>query len=366
MKVPFVDLHRQYLRYKAELDEAMANVIQKTAFISGPYARRFEEEFAAWLGVSHVVGCANGTDALEIMLDAFGVGPGDEVLVPAMTWISTAEAVGTRGAKPVFVDVDATGTIDPDLIVPAITQRTKGIIPVHLYGCPADMPRIMAIAGEHGLFVLEDCAQAHGATIHDKKVGTWGHAATFSFYPGKNLGAYGDAGGMATNDAGLAEQARIIANHGQPKKHTHLIEGRNSRLDGLQAAVLSIKLKHLDLWSEERQAHAAAYDKALASAKVTLLKRPLNRNSVYHLYVVQHENRDELAQFLADAGVQTAVHYPNALPTMSCYGEWNAAAEETHPRALALGRSVLSIPMFPELTQEEIQHVIDAIVRFDP
>ena len=358
MNVPFVDLHRQYLRYKDELDAAMASVIAETAFISGPYAQKFEEEFAAWLGIEHIIGCANGTDALEIMLDALGVGPGDEVLVPAMTWISTAEAVGTRGAKAIFIDIDDTATMDPDLIEPAITERTKGIIPVHLYGCPADMPRIMDIAQRRGLFVLEDCAQSHGAAINGKKVGTWGHAATFSFYPGKNLGAYGDAGGMATHDAALSEKARVIANHGQPKKHTHLIEGRNSRLDGLQAAILSVKLRHLDTWTAERQAHAAAYDTALTGSGLTLTSRPSNRCSVHHLYVVQHEDRNGLAQHLSNVGIQTAVHYPNALPTMPCYGEWNAHAEHTHPKAVRLGREALSIPMFPELTTDERAHVI--------
>ncbi|MDA9863786.1 DegT/DnrJ/EryC1/StrS family aminotransferase [Flavobacteriales bacterium] len=361
MNVPFVDLHRQYLRYKDELDAAMARVITETAFISGSYAQKFEEEFAAWLGVKHVIGCANGTDALEIMLDALEVGPGDEVLVPAMTWISTAEAVGTRGAKAIFIDIDDTATMDPDLIEPAITERTKGIIPVHLYGCPADMPRIMGIAKRRGLFVLEDCAQAHGARIDGKKVGTWGHAATFSFYPGKNLGAYGDAGGMASNDAALAEKARIIANHGQPKKHTHLIEGRNSRLDGLQAAILSVKLRYLDTWSGERQTHAAAYDAAFANSGLRLTLRPENRTSVHHLYVVQHPQREQLAHSLKQIGIQTAVHYPHALPTMPCYGTWNADANNTHPNAVRIGKEALSIPMFPELTPEERGYVIQQL-----
>ena len=363
MNVPFVDLHRQYLRYKDELDAAMARVIAETAFISGPCAQKFEGEFAAWLGVEHVIGCANGTDALEIMLDALGVGPGDEVLVPAMTWISTAEAVGTRGAKAVFIDIDDTATMDPNLIEPAITERTKGIIPVHLYGCPADMPRIMDVAQRRGLFVLEDCAQSHGATIDGKKVGTWGHASTFSFYPGKNLGAYGDAGGMATHDAALAEKVRMIANHGQPQKHTHLIEGRNSRLDGLQAAILSVKLQYLDTWTAERQAHAATYDEALAHSGLTLIRRPENRASVYHLYVVQHPERDRLADELKQAGIQTAVHYPHALPTMPCYGSWNAEAERTHPNAVRLGREALSIPMFPELLSTEVGYTIKALLN---
>ena len=364
MNVPFVDLHRQYLRYKDELDAAMARIIAETAFISGPYAQKFEEEFAAWLGIEHVIGCANGTDALEIMLDALGVGPGDEVLVPAMTWISTAEAVGTRGAKAVFIDIDDTATMDPNLIEPAITERTKGIIPVHLYGCPADMPRIMDIAKRRGLFVLEDCAQSHGATIDGKKVGTWGHAATFSFYPGKNLGAYGDAGGMATNDAALAEKARMIANHGQPKKHTHLIEGRNSRLDGLQAAILSVKLPHLDSWNDQRKALAHLYDQNLKESVFELLERPSNRDCVHHLYVIQYSNRDHLSEFLSHNGVHTAVHYPNALPQMPCY-ESATAPTDVYSKSLRISHKCLSLPMFPELTEEEVYSVIDSLKKFE-
>lgn len=363
MTVPFVDLHRQYLRHKAELDEAMAEVIAKTAFISGDYAAQFESDFASWLGVDHVVACANGTDSLEILLDAFGVGPGDEVLVPAMTWISTAEAVGTRGAKPVFIDVDESWTLNPDLIEERITERTKGIIPVHLYGCPADMPRIMGIAEKHGLFVLEDCAQAHGATINGQKIGTWGHAASFSFYPGKNLGAYGDAGGMTTNDADLASKARMIANHGQPRKHTHLVEGRNSRLDGLQGAILSVKLRHLDQWTVERQGHAAAYDKALASSGLRIPVRPEGRTSVHHLYVIEHPKRDDLQERLAGDGVQTAIHYPHALPTMPCYADWNASAMEDFPVATGMADRIVSLPMFPELTQDEREHVIQCLLK---
>jgi len=363
MTVPFVDLHRQYLRHQSELDAAMASVISETAFISGRYAAQFEADFANWLGVDHVIGCANGTDAIEILLDAFGVGPGDEILVPAMTWISTAEAVGTRGAKPVFVDVDETWTMDPAGIAERITERTKGIIPVHLYGCPADMPRIMAIAEQHGLFVLEDCAQAHGATIQGQKIGTWGHAATFSFYPGKNLGAYGDAGGMVTNDAALAEKARMIANHGQPRKHTHLLQGRNSRLDGLQAAILSVKLRHLDTWTSERQAHAAAYDLTLADSGLRLPIRPEGRTSVHHLFVVEHDNRDALREKLASKGIQTAIHYPHALPTMPCYAEWNAGATTEFPVATAMANRIVSLPMFPELTQAERDHVVQNLLQ---
>jgi len=363
MTVPFVHLQRQYLRHKKELDASMAEVIEHTAFISGRYAAQFEADFAVWLGVKHVIACANGTDSLEILLDTFGVGPGDEVIVPAMTWISTAEAVGTRGAKPVFVDVDETWTMDPERIAERITARTKGIIPVHLYGCPADMPRIMAIAEQHGLFVLEDCAQAHGATVSGRKIGTWGHAASFSFYPGKNLGAYGDAGGMATQDEALATKARMIANHGQPKKHTHLMEGRNSRLDGLQGAILSVKLRHLDMWTRERQSHAAAYDAGLADSGLRLPIRPKGCTSVHHLYVVEHHDRDKLREQLGSQGIQTPIHYPHALPTMPCYREWNASAQEDFPVATAMSSRIVSLPIFPELTPGERDHVIQNLLK---
>ena len=362
MTVPFVDLHRQYLRHKEELDAAIAQVLSETAFISGRHVAQFESDFAHWLGSSHVIGCANGTDAIEILLDAFGIGPGDEVIVPAMTWISTAEAVGTRGAKPVFVDVDETWTMDPLRIEERITVRTKGIIPVHLYGCPADMPSIMDIAERNGLFVLEDCAQAHGATIYGQKVGTWGNAASFSFYPGKNLGAYGDAGAMVTNDPAIAHQARLIANHGQPAKHTHVIEGRNSRLDGLQGAILSVKLNHLETWTTERQVHAREYDRELFNSGLRLPVRPQKRSSVHHLYVIEHDNRNALRSRLSSAGIQTAVHYPHALPSMSCYSEWNASAKTNFPVATAMSERIVSLPMFPELTPKERDHVIQKLL----
>ena len=352
MNIPFVDLHRQYLRIKDEIDAAIAGVIQDSAYIGGDRVTQFEREFAEWLGAEHVVACANGTDSIEMLLDAFGVGPGDEVIVPALSWISTAEAVGTRGATPIFVDIDATYCIDATKIESKITPRTKGIIPVHLYGCPANMPTIMEIAERHSLFVLEDCAQAHGAMINGRKVGTIGHAASFSFYPGKNLGAYGDAGGVATNDAEIARTVRMIANHGQPQKHTHLIEGRNSRMDGMHAAVLSVKLRHLDQWTAERIAAAARYHELLADSALTLPHTPEGFKHVFHLYVVQSENRDDLATKLGDSGVSTAIHYPTPMPAMACYSPLQTPASDYAVAATACQR-ILSLPMFGEIREEE-------------
>ena len=356
MNIPFVDLHRQYLRIKDEIDAAMASVIQDSAYIGGQRVKQFEAEFASWLGIDHVIACANGTDSIEILLDALGVGPGDEVIVPALSWISTAEAVGTRGATPVFVDIDHTYCIDPEKIEGKITPQTKGIIPVHLYGCPCNMTRIMDIAQTHGLFVLEDCAQAHGAEHKGQKVGTFGDCASFSFYPGKNLGAYGDAGAMVTNRADLADQARMIANHGQPQKHTHLIEGRNSRMDGMHAAVLSVKLKHLDRWTDERITAAQAYTELLKGRNLALPHIPKGDKHVFHLYVVQSDDRDGLAHSLAEEGIATAIHYPTPMPAMPCYGPLATPAEEYAVASEACQR-ILSLPMFAELTEQEVHSV---------
>lgn len=364
MNVPFVDLTAQYERYKASLDRAMQNVIAETAFISGKYAAAFEHAFGEYTGHAHVLACANGTDAIELALDALGVGKGDEVIVPALSWISTAEVVGTRGATPVFVDIDETFTIDPTKIEERITERTKGIIPVHLYGCPADMPAIMRIAEQHDLFVIEDCAQAHGAMINDQMVSTFGIAGTYSFYPGKNLGAYGDAGGLVTDQEQIATTARMLANHGQPRKHEHLMEGRNSRMDGLQAAILTAKLPHLETWTEERIANAARYDALLQSnTDLTLPFTPNGRRHVYHLYVVQHDNRDGLSSYLNEQGIQTAVHYPTPMPLMPCYAHQGHTAAD-FPVAAAACERILSLPMFPELSEAQISYVAEKLADY--
>src|SRR5579863_8896253 len=271
MKVPFADLYTQYLSIKNDIDRAIETTIRNSSYIGGQAVRDFEAAFAAYVGIDHVIACGNGTDSIEILLQAFGVGKGDEVIVPAISWISTSEAVSTVGATPVFVDIEEEYfTMDPVLLRKAITPRTKAVIPVHLYGQPADMPAIMKIAEAHKLLVIEDCAQAHGAKIAGRTVGTFGHAASFSFYPGKNLGAYGDAGCMATNDPAIAEKARMISQHGQKGKHNHLIEGRNSRLDGLQAAILLAKLPYLGKWTEARIAHTKKYATLLRDAGVCI------------------------------------------------------------------------------------------------
>lgn len=354
MKVPFVDLKAQYLGLKHELDSAISSVVGETAFISGRYADAFEKSFAEYIGVSHCVACANGTDAIEIALEAVGVKPGDEVIVPANTWISTAEAVTTVGATPVFCDSDAkTYNIDPARIEEKITPKTTAIIPVHLYGLPAEMYAIMQIARRHGLKVIEDCAQAHGATYHGRRVGSFGDAATFSFYPSKNLGAFGDAGGIVTNDSEIAAVARLIANHGQVAKNRHSIEGRNSRLDGIQAAVLSVKLPHLEGWIEARRSHASLYRELLAGTGIVRPVEPEGLRHTYHLYIVQVAGRDAIQQRLADLGIETGVHYPTALPFMEAYaGRGQSPAD--FPVAHAQMGQLLSLPMYAELTDEMI------------
>jgi dTDP-4-amino-4,6-dideoxygalactose transaminase len=357
MKIPFVDLFAQYQNIKADIDQAIATTIRNSSYIGGQAIKDFETAFAAYLGIDHVIACANGTDSIEILLKTYGIKEGDEVIVPALSWISTSEAVSSVGATPVFVDIEKDYfTLDPVLLEKAITPKTKAVIPVHLYGHPADMPAIMKIARAHNLIVIEDCAQAHGAKIDGITAGTFGHAASFSFYPGKNLGAYGDAGCMATNDPAVAEMTRMIAQHGQKGKHNHLIEGRNSRLDGLQAAILLAKLPHLEKWTEQRIANAGIYTKLLEKASLSIpMIRPGSRH-VFHLYVIRTENRDQVQRRLNDAGVETAIHYPTALPFLPCYSHRNPKPE-SFPVAYACQNKILSLPLFPELREEEIAFV---------
>lgn len=363
MKVPFVDLVAQYHRYKAEIDLAIQSTLESSAFIGGAAVKEFDEAFARYTGTQYSVGCANGTDSMEMLLDALGVSAGDEIIVPALSWISTAEVIGTRKAVPVFVDIDETYTIDPERIEERITPKTKGIIPVHLYGCPANMKRIMEIADKHNLFVIEDCAQAHGAKYNGQNVSTFGIAGSFSFYPGKNLGAYGDAGAVVTNNEELAKTVRMMANHGQPEKHVHLIQGRNSRLDGLQAAVLNAKLPHLKQWTAERQANARYYNSVLEGSGVALPLNPTDREHVFHLYVVQSEKRDALIAYLAQHGIGAAVHYPTPMPHMPCFAHLNYKKGE-FPIAESVCDRIVSIPMFAELSEEQMNYVASTIRSF--
>ena len=365
MNVPFADLHAQYLTIKDGIDAAIANVIKTSAFIRGPYVQKFEHEFAAAMQLKHCVSCANGTDSLYIAMHALGVKPGDEVIAPAHTWISTTETITQAGGSVVFCDTDAhTYTIDPAQIEARITPRTVGIIPVHLYGQSADMGAIMAIARKHKLWVVEDCAQAHLAKWDGQQVGTFGDAASFSFYPGKNLGAMGDAGAVCTNDDGLAARMGMFARHGGLTKGDHHIEGINSRLDGLQAAVLSVKLPHLAGWTLRRQELASSYGVLLQGIKgLGLPVTAPGREHVFHLYVIQHEMRDALARHLNSLGVQTVISYPTALPFLPAYARFGHQPND-FPNAHHNQSRILSIPIFPEMTQAQQEAVAAAIRSF--
>jgi dTDP-4-amino-4,6-dideoxygalactose transaminase len=368
MKVPFVDLKLQYLNLKTDIDKAISDVIAETAFVGGSnnkFVNKFENEFAAYLGLDHVVSCANGTDSLEILLEAYGITAGDEVIVPALTWISTSEAVGRIGAKPIFIDVcDDTLLIDLKLLESKITKATKAIIPVHLYGNAVNMEELMRIANKYQLIVIEDCAQSHGAKYNEKLTGTFGHAASFSFYPGKNLGAYGDAGAIATSDADIAATCRMIANHGQKKKHDHQIEGRNSRMDGIHAAILSVKLKHLDDWNSLRNKAANTYQDMINTKKYQLPVINPKAYHAFHLFVIRSNNRDAMKDHLDQNGIDVAIHYPTALPFLKAYSNFGYT-ESDFPVSFRNSKKILSIPMFPELTKEQIKYISDSLNAFN-
>ncbi len=359
MNIPFVDLKAQYLSIKPDIDNAIQQILENANFVGGQPVKDFENAFSAFIGVKHCIACGNGTDSIEILLQAMGIGQGDEVIVPALSWISTSEAVSYIGATPIFVDIDEYFTIDASKIEEKITKKTKAIIPVHLYGQPADMPKILEIAKKHNLKILEDCAQAHNATISGQKVGTFGDCASFSFYPGKNLGAYGDAGAMTTNNAEIAEKARRIANHGQIKKHDHAIEGRNSRMDTLQAAILNVKLPHLNNWTQKRQGNAQIYTNLLKD-NLNIISPKVRENAyhVYHLYVIRTQNRELLQEKLAKQGIQTAIHYPTALPFLECYKDRNFTAKD-FPVAHKYQHEILSLPMYAELSEESIKYIMN-------
>ena len=363
--VPFADLHQQYLSIKPQIDEAIAAVIKESSFVRGPHVEAFETAFAEAIGTEYCVSCANGTDALYIAMFALGVKPGDEVIVPAMSWISTSETVSQTGASVVFCDIHpVTRTLDPEKLKACITDRTVGVIPVHLYGNPAAMDRIMKIANAHNLWTIEDCAQAHLAEYNNQKVGTFGVAATFSFFPGKNLGAMGDAGGIVTNSKELADQMAKFARHGGLIKGDHEIEGINSRLDGLQAAILNAKLPYLAGWTAMRKLIAAKYHETLSS--VAGLSCPVAADNVshsWHLYVVQTADRDGLASHLKANNIKTSINYPRALPFLPCYARLGHTPDQ-FPNAFKLQNEGLALPVFPEMTDAQIDHVTASITAF--
>jgi dTDP-4-amino-4,6-dideoxygalactose transaminase len=363
MKIHFVDLHAQYLSIKPEIDAAMAAVITESAYIRGPHVEDFERQWAGTLGVKHCVSCANGTDALYIAMRGLGIKTGDEVITTAHSWISTTETITQAGGKVVFCDTEQDSfNLNPVLIEAKITPRTVGIIPVHLYGQPADMDAIMAIAKKHNLWVIEDCAQSHLAKFNGQLVGTFGNAATFSFYPGKNLGAYGDAGCAVTNDDRLADWMATFARHGG--KGEHVMEGINSRMDGLQAAILNVKLPHLEAWTQGRRRVAARYDELLAGVgDVVRPKIAARRDHVYHLYVIRTEKRDALKKHLAGASIPTVLNYPKALPFYPAYAYLGHVPKD-FPAAYANQSRILSLPIYPEMTDDMIAFVAAEIKRF--
>jgi dTDP-4-amino-4,6-dideoxygalactose transaminase len=366
MKVPIVDLRAQYLRIQPEVDAAIARVVASTQFIGGEECRLFEQEFAAYCGARHAVGVANGTDALTVALRAYGIGPGDEVVTVANTFIATGEAILLNGARPVFVDVDeASFTMDPAKLEPAITPRTKLILPVHLYGHPANMASINEVAARHRLPVLEDAAQAHGAEMDGRRAGSLGHAACFSFYPGKNLGAYGDAGMVTTNDADFAARVRQIANHGGgANRYDNVVLGTNSRLDALQAAVLRVKLRQLVRWTAERLERALAYHRLLEGTPGLALPREQAwGRSAWHLYSLRAERRDELQAHLQARGIATALHYPRPIhlqPAMAAAG----GKPGDLPVSERLSREVLQVPLYPELPLDTLAEIAREIRGF--
>lgn len=364
--IKFLDLSRQYQGIKTEVDAAIGAVIQDTAFIGGKFARMFEEAFAAYQRAECCVGVGNGTDAIEIAIEALGIPKGSEIIVPANSFIASSEAVTRAGCRVVFCDADVRNyTISIDDLKRRITTKTRAIIAVHLYGHPCDMDPIMELARKSGIVVIEDCAQAHAAEYKGRRVGSIGDAGTFSFYPGKNLGAYGDAGAIVTNDAELARRCRMIANHGRVEKYNHEFEGRNSRLDGMQAAILSAKLAHLDEWTARRIAVADYYLEHLKDVPfVTLPIREQWARQVYHLFVIRTDYRDALQAHLKREGIETGIHYPIALPKLSAYRYLKQYDEDLF--ANRSDTTLLSIPMGEHLEPDDVRTVVDSIKRFRP
>lgn len=361
MKVPFLDLKSTYLELQPEIDEAVQRVLQSGTYIGGTEVEAFENAFADFCGARHIVGVANGLDALKLALLALDVGPGDEVIVPSHTFIATWLAVSQCGATPVPVEPTAEGfNIDPQRVAACITPKTKGIIPVHLYGEPADLDPLIDIAERHGLFVLEDAAQAHGAVYRGRRIGSHGHAVAWSFYPGKNLGAFGDGGAVSTQDEALARRIRMLGNYGSRTKYVNDAIGYNSRLDPLQAAILRAKLPRLDEWNARRHAIAERYNQALGALLPTPAARQERQGHAWHLYVVRHPNRDRLQRQLAVAGVTTLIHYPCPPHLQEAYASLGLGAGY-FPLAEQYAATVLSLPIGPHLSPVQVDHVIETV-----
>ena len=364
MKVPFVDLKAQYSAIKVEVMAAVADVFDSAQFVLGKEVAAFEEEFAAFCGVQHGIAVNSGTSALHLALLAAGIGAGDEVITTPSTFVATVAAVGYTGATPVFVDVDpVTYTIDPTQIEAAISPKTKAILPVHLYGNPADMDPILAIAGRYGLMVIEDAAQAHGAEYKGRRCGSMGELGCFSFYPGKNLGAYGEGGLVTTNNPEFARKIRMLRDWGAEKKYQHVLKGFNYRMEGVQGAILRVKLRYLERWTEARRVHAQAYGSILSESGMALPTELAGNRHVYHVYAVLTPHRQELVKSLDAQGIQTGIHYPYPVHLLPAYSDLNYNVGD-FPVSERIAAEEVSLPMFPELTKLQIESVGNAVSEF--
>lgn len=363
MKIPFLDLKSQYDQISEEINDAVNNVIKRQSFVLGEALDRFETGFAKFLGVRYVCGVNSGTDGLILSLKALGIGRGDEVITTALSFIATTLAITEVGATPVFVDIDPnTYQIDVNEIENKINKKTKAMVPVHLYGAPCEIEKIVKIANKYGLKVIEDACQAHGTSYHNKKAGTFGDIGVFSFYPGKNLGAYGDGGAICTNDSSIYERIMMIRNYGQTIKYHHETLGTNSRLDEVQAAVLSVKLRYLNQWNSTRRKIANKYNRGLMGCKTQAINA--ESESCYHIFVMETEFRDELACYLDGKGIQTLIHYPIPIHLQNCY-KYLGYKESSFPNAEKVTKKILSLPIYSELKVPNIEYIIDSINGFN-
>jgi len=364
MIVPFVDLKAQHRSIDGELSEAITRVLRNTSFVQGPEVKAFEDSFARYLGVGHCVAVNSGTAALHLTLLALGIGPGDEVITVPHTFIATSEAISAVGARPVFVDVDPVSyTMNPALVEAAVTGRTRAVLPVHLYGNPAEMDSLLAIARRHNLALVEDACQAHGANYKGRMAGTMGAAGCFSFYPSKNLGSCGEGGAMVTNDETVAKRIRMLREHGSVKKYEHSFPGYNFRMEGIQGAVLAAKLKHLDGWNDQRRALAERYGERLAGEGIVLPKEATHARHVYHLYVIQAEDRESLRDHLARRGIETGLHYPVPLHLQEAYASLGYRTGD-FPVTEQLTQRIVSLPMYPGMSLEAADYVSAAILEW--
>lgn len=365
MQIPLVDLKKQYLGIKDEIDSAIHEVLDSTAFILGKKVEDFEKKFAELCGVKHCIGVNNGTSALRLALQAIGIRPNDEIITTPFTFIATQEAISHLGAIPVFADIDGkTYCIDPEKIVEKITKKTKAIMPVHLFGQPADMDPILEIAEKHSLKVIEDAAQAHNASYKNKKAGSIGNISCFSFYPGKNLGAYGEAGAVCTNDEGLAKKLVLLRQHGELVRYYHNIIGDNCRMEAFQGAVLGVKIKYIESWTEKRRKNAECYNELMKNLGAVLPYEADYAEHVYHIYAIRSKNRDRLREFLGKNGISTGIHYPIPVHLQKAYS-FMGIKKGSFPIAEKVADEILSLPMYPELSEEQMEYISKTIKSFE-